>query len=144
MKTENLTAKAEVEVNASVDEVWDALVNPKKIEKYMMGAKVSSDWNEGGDIKWKGEWNGNSYEDKGKIIEINPGKILKYSHYSPLGGVKDLPENYHIVTVQLKPGKNSTHLTLTQDKNTSAKELEESEKNWKMMLTTMKKIIEEN
>jgi uncharacterized protein YndB with AHSA1/START domain len=42
MKNENI-AKAETKVNAPVDKVWDALVNPEAIKQYMFGTNVASD-----------------------------------------------------------------------------------------------------
>ncbi|MDQ6609324.1 MAG: hypothetical protein M3Y85_05845 [Bacteroidota bacterium] len=35
-------------------------------------------------------------------------------------------------------------MSLSQNKNTSEREKEESEKNWKMMLTSLKKLLEES
>jgi hypothetical protein len=42
-----------------------------------------------------------AYEDKGKILRFEPRKSLQYSHFSPLSGLHDNPENYHIVTIDL-------------------------------------------
>jgi uncharacterized protein YndB with AHSA1/START domain len=39
----NHLAKASVTLNAPIEEVWDALVNPKTIEQYMFGANVVAD-----------------------------------------------------------------------------------------------------
>ncbi len=139
----NLTAKASIKINAACGKVWDGLTNPAIIEKYMMGAKVKSDWKKGSSIIWKGEFKGKKYEDKGKILDIEPHKKLQYSHFSPMLGEKDLPENYHTVTINLSTEEKQTMVTLTQDKNHSEKENEESQKNWKMMLDGLKKVLEE-
>ena len=50
METENLIAKAEITINASIEKVWDALVNPEKIKQYMFGSDVISDFKEGSKI----------------------------------------------------------------------------------------------
>lgn len=139
----NLTAKASVKINASDAKVWDGLTNPTIIKKYMMGATVNSDWKKGSKIIWKGEFKGKKFEDKGEILKIEPQKELKYSHFSPLSGEEDIPENYHTVTIQLSGNAKQTTVSLSQDKNGTEKANEESEKNWKMMLDGLKKIVEE-
>src|SRR6187399_1192874 len=102
MSSEKYVAKAQAIINANTAKVWNALTNPEMIKKYMFGATVISDWKEGSKIIWKGEWEGKSYEDKGKILRFEPEKSLQYSHFSPLSGLHDNPENYHIVTIDLE------------------------------------------
>ncbi|HMC93645.1 MAG TPA: SRPBCC domain-containing protein [Polyangia bacterium] len=135
-------AKATVTIDAPVDKVWDGLVSPDVIKKYMAGATVVSDWKEGSPIVWKGEWKGKPFEDKGKILAIEPERHLKYSHYSPMSGEPDKPESYHTVTIDLAKLDGGVRVALSQDKNHSDKALAESEKNWKMMLEGLKKAVE--
>jgi len=138
----NLVSKSSIKINAPIEEVWNALVDPNAIKQYMFGTNVVSDWHEGDPITWKGEWQGKTYEDKGMILKLTPGQTLQYSHYSPLSGVPDKPENYHTVTVELSSQGNQTHVSLMQDKNASEEERDESQKNWEMMLTGLKKFVE--
>ncbi len=60
-------------------------------------------------IVWKGEWEGKKYEDRGVILRLEPGHIIQYSHFSPLTGQPDVPENYHIVTIELSGKGNQTY-----------------------------------
>lgn len=140
----NLIAKAEIEINAPADSVWDALVNPSKIKEYMFGTNVSSDFKEGSEITWSGEWQGKTYKDKGVILQNIPEKILQYSHFSPLTGEPDIPENYHTVTIELTNKGEKTFLTLSQDNSPSEEARKHYEDNWKMMLSSLKRFIEEN
>src|SRR5690242_4971014 len=117
-----MLAKAYTTINAPPAKVWDALVTPATIKKYMFGTDVTSDWKEGSKITWKGEWEGKSYEDHGKILQLKPGKKIQYSHFSPLTGKPDIPENYHTVTVELSPKGNQTDVHLTQDNNATDEE----------------------
>ena len=71
----NHIAKAETTINASAGKVWDALTDPGMIKKYMFESTVISDWKEGSKIIWKGEWEGRTYEDKGKILRFEPKKV---------------------------------------------------------------------
>ena len=143
MISTNNIARAETTINESADKVWMALTDPETIEKYMFGTNVVADWKEGGKIVWKGEWEGKAYEDKGKILSFEPKKKLQYSHFSPSTGLDDVPENYHIVTIELAEQGKQTTVTLTQDNNADQKTKDHSEKNWKMMLASLKKLLEE-
>ena len=137
-------AKAETTINAPIEKVWNALTDPGKISKYMFGTTVISDSKEGSKIVWKGEWEGKAYEDKGKILCFAPGKSLQYSHFSPLAGLHDNPENYHIVTIDLAENDKQTIVTLTQTNNADEKTKDHSEKNWEMMLASLKKLLEKS
>lgn len=134
-------AKSSTTINAPRERVWKALVDPQAIEQYMFGAKVSSDWKPGSSITWKGEWEGKSYEDKGVVVRALPQQELEYTHYSPLAGLPDKPENYHTVTIELA-GEDQTKVTLSQDNNSTEAERQHSEKNWSQMLAGLKKYAE--
>ncbi|MGZ7031112.1 MAG: SRPBCC family protein [Thermoanaerobaculia bacterium] len=135
-------AKASTTINAPVDRVWDALVKPEIIKQYMFGTNVVSDFRKGSPIVWKGEWEGRKYEDKGKILEIEPRRLLKYTHFSPLTGEPDVPENYHTVTIELSGKGKETVVSLSQDKNPTEEARKHSEQNWGMMLSGLKKLLE--
>ena len=140
--TQNLVAKATTTVNAPRARTWKALVDPSAIKQYMFGTTVTSDWKKGSPITWKGEWKGKPYEDKGVILKVEPEKTLQYSHFSPMSGEADKPENHHTVTIELAEAGPETRVSLTQDKNATEKAKEDSEKNWKMMLEGLKKYLE--
>jgi uncharacterized protein YndB with AHSA1/START domain len=135
-------AKVEKKIDASPDEVWDALVTPEVISQYMFGAEVTSDWVVGSEITWKGEWQGKPYQDKGHILRLEPRRVLSYTHYSPLAGKPDLPENYHTVTIELDGREGTTDVTLEQDNNPTDEAREHSEQNWKTMLDGLKTVVE--
>ena len=137
-----LIANASIFISATAAKVWNALTNPELIRQYMFGTNVVSDWREGSPIVWKGEWQGTTYEDKGVILKLKPKRLIQYSHFSPLSGKPDLPENYHTVTIKLTSDGASTIVLLTQDNNETEQEREHSEQNWQMMLDALKKLLE--
>ena len=139
----NLLAKASVSINAPGRNVWKALVTPQAIKQYMFGTDVESDWREGAPILWKGEWQGKSYEDKGVILRFRPEQTLQYSHFSPMSGLPDKPENYHTVTIDLAAEGPQTRVSLVQDNNPTEDARAHSEKNWGMMLAGLKKFLEQ-
>jgi hypothetical protein len=79
---------------------------------------------------------------RGQGDDSSDQKTLQYSHFSPLSGAPDQPENYHTVTISLSGRGETTAVSLTQDNNPSEKALEESERNWEAMLDGLKKYVE--
>lgn len=140
--TKNLVARQSIMINAPAAEVWDALVNPEMIKQYMFGTNAVSDWKEGSPIFFRGEWQGKTYEDKGVILRLDPQRLIQYSHFSALSGLPDIPENYHTVTIELTDKKNAVLVSLSQDNNPTVQAREHSEKNWSIMLTGLKKLLE--
>lgn len=141
MKDELVATESTV-IDAPKSEVWKALVTPAAIKQYMFGTDVVSSWKKGTSIVWKGEWKGKAYEDKGVILQFEPERRLQYSHFSPLTGLPDRPENYHTVTIELSDESRRTRVSLTQDNNANAEAREHSEENWGTMLEGLKKFVE--
>ena len=139
---EDKIAKASTDIEAAKNEVWQALVDPAAIQQYLFGTTVTSEWREGAPIQWKGEWQGKVYEDKGVILTLDRGKRLRYSHFSPLSGLPDRPENYHTVTIDLREEDGHTHVALAQDHNATEEARAHSQKNWETMLEGLKKYVE--
>ena len=135
-------ATADVAVDASRDKVWAALTDPEQIKQYMFGSEVVTDWKQGSPIVWRGEYEGKKYEDKGEIVEIEPGRRLKVTHFSPLSGQEDRPENYHTVLYELEEREGRTHVSLSQDNNPSKEAAEHSRANWETMLAGLKQVVE--
>lgn len=135
-------ANATITIEASPARVWDALTNPAIIREYLFGTEVISDWKVGGEMIYRGEWQGKRYEDKGTILELVPEKRFVSTFWSSMSGVPDLPENYNTVTWELSPADGGTHLSLTQDNNPTEESATHSTGNWKVVLETMKSILE--
>lgn len=131
-----------MDINASPETVWKRLLDPESVKEYMMGAEVETDWKVGSPISWKGEWDGHPFEDTGKVLAIEPEKMLQYDHFSGGSGQKDIPENHRTVTVEIEPKGEGTHLELTQSNAGTEKEKAEMEKNWQMMFGKFKEIAE--
>lgn len=135
-------ATAETDISASPARVWAALTDPEQIKRYMFGSQVETDWRPGSPIVWKGTYEGKEYEDKGEILEIEPERRMKVTHFSPLSGQPDRPENYHTLTYDLQERGGATHVRLSQDNNASEEEAEHSEGMWKMLLDGLKETVE--
>lgn len=136
------TAKAATTIKASTSKVWAALTTPDLIKQYLFGTDVTTDWQVGSPITYKGQWEGKTYEDKGKILRIEAGKLLVSTFWSSLSGVPDVPENYKTVRYELSSEGEGARLTITQDNNATQDEADHSEQNWNMVLEGMKKLLE--
>lgn len=135
-------ATADVDISASPGQVWTALTDPVLIEKYMFGAEVETTWEPGTPITWRGEYDGKQYEDKGEVLECVPEQKLTVTHFSPLTGQEDRPENYHRVSWQLEDRGSRTHLSLEQDNNPDEASAADSEESWKAILQGLKEVVE--
>lgn len=137
-----IVATAETDIAASPARVWSALTDPAQIKRYMFGSDVETDWEPGSTIVWKGEYQGKSYQDNGHVIDVKPERRLVVTHFSPLSGQDDVPENYHTLTYVLEPHGEGTHVSLSQDNNASQEEMAHSRDNWAAMLSGLKQVIE--
>jgi uncharacterized protein YndB with AHSA1/START domain len=140
--TKGLVAKAEIVINAPAKKVWEALVTPEIIKKYLFGTEAVSDFRTGSSIAYRGEWEGKKYEDKGKILEVVPEKLLVSTYWSSMGGRPDTAENYSTVMYELSGNSGFTRLTITQDNNLTEESRAHSEKNWNLVLKTLKDLLE--
>lgn len=136
----SLTATASVIIQAPSSKVWEALTEPSLIKQYMFGSDVTSEWKEGGDIVWKGEWEGKPFEDKGVITKIIPEQVLQYTHNHAASTQENIVTN-EITPVEGQPDQ--TRLTITQTGSADETSREHSEKNWNMVLDSIKKMLEQ-
>ncbi|HTK22452.1 MAG TPA: SRPBCC family protein [Mucilaginibacter sp.] len=138
----NLSLTTSIDVNAPAAKVWQALTNPEIVKKYFFGTNVKTDWKKGSPILWEGKWEGKTYQDKGVILDIEPGRCVKYNYWSSMSGTEDKPENYQDITYALNEQGGKTTLSITQDniKNEDAKK--HSEENWQGVFGKMKEMVE--
>ena len=140
--TKSFSNKKTVTIHAPVVAVWQALTYPAMIKQFFFGADMNTDWKEGSTIIIKGEWEGKEFEGKGKVLQVETQKLLRYSYWSNMSGLPDTPENYHIITYQLAAKNNSTKLSLTEE-NLAAQDMKDrSGKLWDMVFDNLKKLLE--
>ena len=134
-------------VKALPSAVWMALTTPGTLKQFFFGSDISTDWQVGSPIRFKGSWKGKPYEDKGSVQTFDREKRLAFTHWSPLSGMEDTPENYHVVSFDLRPANGSTEVVLTQTNQNDTEPLtpenrQEYAKNWTMVLEGLKKAAE--
>jgi uncharacterized protein YndB with AHSA1/START domain len=136
-----LTAEAP-EINAPASRVWQALTDPAEVKQHYFGTDLKTDWRVGSPMTFSGEWNGKPYEDLGTVTAVDPPHRMAYSHWSPLSGTEDAPENRHNLEWTLDEHDGHTHVTLAQDNNANEEERQHSSEMWGQLLAGLKQHIE--
>jgi uncharacterized protein YndB with AHSA1/START domain len=138
-----LVAHVAASINASRAKVWDALVDPEKMKRYMPVASVVSDWRENGAIVWEGELEGRSFEVKGTVLRLEPERLLEYSHSLPIFRASGaVSREDHRVTIELFEDGAQTRLSVTEQGNRTERELAHTEGGWRLALANMKAFLE--
>ncbi|MBT2250600.1 SRPBCC domain-containing protein [Arthrobacter sp. BHU FT2] len=135
-------ATSTILIDAPRQRVWDVITNPAAAKEFMFGMDLETDWGVGSPITWSGEWDGKRYQDKGKVLAVDPGHRLVHTHFSALNGHADVPENHHTLTWTLQDRDGGTHLTLEQDNNASEEAAQHSQGMWDKLLADVKGIAE--
>ncbi len=128
-------------INASVEKVWYALTNAETVKQYFFGSNQETDWKIGSPILWTGEYEGTTYVDKGVVLEFLTDNKLSYSYLSSWSGLDDKPENYLLVTYEVKPIESGTELTITQS-NYDEEKAKHSAENWAVVIDGLKKLVQ--
>ncbi|MGV8138816.1 MAG: SRPBCC domain-containing protein [Mangrovibacterium sp.] len=134
-------SKYQTVIAASIEKVWEALINPEIVKRYFFGSNQETDWKVGSKILWTGEYEGTTYEDKGVVLEFSPNEKLSYSYLSSWSGLEDKPENYLLVTYEVKQTEDGTELIITQS-NYDEEKAKHSAENWGVVINGLKKIVE--
>jgi uncharacterized protein YndB with AHSA1/START domain len=108
-------ANKTIRIDAPTSKVWEALTNPEAMKKWMSETEINiiTDWKVGNPIVMNGNLHRINFENKGKVLQFEREKILKYSHLSSLSRLPDEPRNYSIIEFSLTPIENGTDLTVT-------------------------------
>lgn len=111
---EELISQSTINIEASRPRIWEALITPEIAREYFFGAEIETDWQAGSPITFKGEYNGNKYEEKGMLLNVEPNVQLQYTHWSQFDGLPDSPENYRTWTFDITQKYGTTLLTISE------------------------------
>jgi len=139
----NLYCEHSIIINATPATIWHVLTDPDKIRVYMFGSEVDTNWNPGSAVTFSRKWDGLLFVDKGKILEYEPEKILKFSYWSSQEGYEDIPENYSVITYTIRRKEDITcEFTYRRDKIPLEKERANQEKYLPVLMGGIKKLAE--
>jgi uncharacterized protein YndB with AHSA1/START domain len=133
---------SKLNIEAPTSKVWDALTNPEKVKLWQYGSVLTTDWKEGGGIRFKTEWEGQTFEQWGTVLEVNPNHSLKYNLFAPRPGLEDKAENYFEMEYKLTEQDGNTLLHIIQEDNRpgAKQEAEQGEEN--PVLKMLKELLE--
>jgi uncharacterized protein YndB with AHSA1/START domain len=134
--------ETKITINAPALRVWEALTTPEIIKQWFFGVDTTTDWKVGSPIIHRGEYLGRPYEDKGIILTFEPPRQLVHSHWSPVSGLPDSPENYQRVSWSLAERDGEIELTIAEENLPSDEAKSVSEQGWNMVLLALKELLE--
>jgi len=134
-------------IKASADKVWDAITNPDKIEQYLFGSRVDTDWKPGSKSNFFIEQDEKQITIvKGEVIRNIPGKLLVHTLFPNDNKLNDTPENYIVITYELEDHGEETDLTITQKGykyvEDGLQRYIDTQKGWKVALPKLKEVAE--
>jgi uncharacterized protein YndB with AHSA1/START domain len=138
----DIRTSSSIEIAAPAARVWEALTTPELIRRWFFGVDTETDWRPGSPVVHRGEYQGRPYEDRGTILEVEPGRRLVHTHWSPVSGLPDEPEHYQEVTWTLSERDGATELRVSETNLPSADARAVSEQGWEAALGALKDLLE--
>lgn len=129
-------------IKANPKVVFDALTDPQKVKQYLFGTNLKTDWKVGSPITYTGEWQDQTYEDKGEVLEFEQDRKIVTTYFSSMSGQEDNPDNYQLVTYEVDGNDDETELTISQANIASQESAEHSKDNWASVAAEIKKLCE--
>jgi uncharacterized protein YndB with AHSA1/START domain len=109
------TSESSVRINAPRRKVWLALTVPDLVKQWQYGSDLLTTWEVGTPIVFRNEWNGQVFEQKGKVLEFVPESRVKYSLFFPRPDLQDIPEHSFFMTYELTESEGATSLIVRQE-----------------------------
>ncbi len=134
--------RAEVLVDAPVEEAWSCFMDPVKSAEFFFGISFVSDLKVGSPITWSGVWEGKAFEDRGTVLEHRAPRLFRYDYFSAMTGLPDAPENHYEVAYSFDPAPGGVLISISQSNSGTRESAEHSEKNWNLMLAAVKGKLE--
>ncbi|MBP6184160.1 MAG: SRPBCC domain-containing protein [Saprospiraceae bacterium] len=135
-----------VNIDAPKEKVWDALINPALTPLYMYNCEPITDWQIGSPLVWRGKIDGTEYV-TGKVLRFEPGKMLSFTTFNPMGDFPDVPENHLVTSYAIKPIKEGgVELTVSQGDFAAVADGVNRFKDadgWMTVLVAIKELVEE-
>jgi uncharacterized protein YndB with AHSA1/START domain len=136
-------SSSSVRIEAPPEIVWSVVTEPSYVKQWQYGSDLSTDWTVGSPIRFTSEWEGQTFEQWGVVLEVEAPARLRYSLFAPRPDLEDRPENYFTMTYTLAEDASATNLTITQeDPRPGAGEPDEGEEADNPVLAALKSLAE--
>ena len=100
-------------LNATPERVWEALTHPGMTRQYYYNCELTCDWREGSTLRWRGKYEGRDIDAEGQVIEVIPGRLIKYTGFDRLTEGDVSRQGDVQVTHEIIPQGNKTKLLTT-------------------------------
>lgn len=131
-----------INIKASSEKVWETLTRPELVKLWQYGSDLTTDGKVGDDIRFKTAWEDKIFEQWGKLLEIKPNELLRYSLFAPRPGLEDKPENYFEMNYVLTGENDGTKLVILQIDNRPGAKQEEPQGEENPVLQLLKQTAE--
>lgn len=133
-----------IKINAPAEKVWETITKPELVKLWQYGSDLLTTWEPGSDIKFRTEWEDKVFEQWGKVLEVKPNELVRYSLFAPRPGLEDKPENYFIMNYILTKENDDTILEIIQEDERPGAKQEAPQGEENPVLQSLKKIAETN
>ena len=131
-----------IKLNAPINKIWDVLTKPEFVKQWQYGSDLITDWKVDSEIRFRTEWVGQIFEQWGKILEIVPQKLIRYSLFAPRPDLEDKPENYFVMNYILSEENGCLRLDIIQEDNRQGAVQEAPQGEENPVLSALKTLIE--
>jgi uncharacterized protein YndB with AHSA1/START domain len=131
-----------VSVNAAKGTVWKVVTDPVHVRQWQYGSVLDTNWSIGGPIRFTTEWDGQTFEQWGRVLTFDEPNKLSYSLFAPRPELEDRAENYFTMTYELTDGDGVTVLTITQEDPRPSDELDDESNDENPVLIALKGVAE--
>ena len=131
-----------IKLNAPINRIWNVLTKPELVKQWQYGSDLITDWNVDSEIRFRTEWEGQIFEQWGKVLEIVPQKLIRYSLFAPRPDLEDIPENYFVMNYILSEENGCIRLDIIQEDNRQGAVQEAPQGEENPVLSTLKTLIE--
>lgn len=109
------TSESVVTIQAPVRKVWLALTQPDLVKQWQYGSDLLTTWQPGTPIVFRNEWNGQTFEQRGTVVEFTPESRVKYSLFFPRPDLQDVPANHFFMIYELNESDGMTTVVFRQE-----------------------------
>ncbi len=92
-----------ITIGATPGHVWETLTNVAAMKVWMLPSdiEIATDWGVGSPIRMRGRFNGARFENRGTVLQFEPDRVLRYSQWSSLSRIPDIPTNHSVLEFRL-------------------------------------------
>lgn len=138
-----LQSESTIRIHAPRDKVWEAITRPEIVKRYFFDADLKADWRVGGEVVYRGFWDGDAFEDVAEISEYEEGYSVTMDFHEKYGRVTyTLVDQSEPRILNLSMHEFTTEVTVIQSGMGTQEEVKQTHENWMETLKRMKQILE--